>query len=102
MDNKEYFDLKFGNIENKFTDFDKKIDKIDVKISKLFDKSDLHHEQLLLHNRDISDLKEINKINENKNEKKRDKGWRFVLDITSKVAVAIILFILSYLQFKGG
>ncbi len=106
MDDKEYFDLKFNNLEKNQKDNNERIcislEKINNKITKLFEKSDKHHDQLILQERDISDLKDANEKMEKANEKKKDRGWKFFIDIASKVAVAIFLFILGYLQFKGG
>lgn len=81
MEDREYFDLKFANI-------DKKLDKTDGKITRLFERQDKHHEALIIHEEKFKNIKES-----------KDRVWKLVLSVSSSLIIIIIVGIFSYIKF---
>lgn len=84
MEDREYFDLKFKNI-------DAKLDKVDTKITRLFERQDKHHDALIIHEEKFKNIKES-----------KDRAWKLILSVSSSLIVLIIISIFSYIKLKGG
>lgn len=95
MDDKDYFEMKFTNLESQNNESHKTIvgslEKLNSKITRLFERQDKHHDALIIHEEKFKNIKEA-----------KERAWKVILSVSSSLIVVIILGVFSYFKFKGG